>query len=109
MNYWKCLAKSESLNSENLTTISNKWLYVSHRVEDMMKRSFAEIDSARHEVDRKQALEDLEQSITGLGQLDCPVCFEDIDQYYSACARIAHLRREMQVCESMNQKNRSCI
>ena len=61
----------------------------------MMKRSFAEIDSAKHEVDRKQALQDLEESINGLGELDCPICFEDIDQYYSACARIAYLRREM--------------
>ncbi len=62
-----------------------------------MKRSFAELDSARHEVDRQQALEDLKQSISSLGELDCPLCSIDIDQYYSACARITHLRKEMQV------------
>ncbi len=67
------------------------------RIEDMMKRSFAEVDSARHEVDRQQALRDLEQSIGSLEGLDCPLCSVDIDQYYSACARIAHLRKKMQV------------
>jgi len=63
----------------------------------MMKRSFAENDSVRHEVDRKQALQDLEQSIRDLQKLDCPICSEDIDSYYSACARITYLKREMQV------------
>ena len=70
----------------------------------MMKRSFAEIDSARHEVDRTQALQDLEQSIRDLQELDCPICFEDIDSYYSACARITYLKREMQVPYSMNKQ-----
>ena len=68
-----------------------------HRVEDMMKRSFAELDYARHEVDRKQALEELEQNIGSLEHLDCPLCATDIDHYYGACARVAYLRREMQV------------
>ena len=54
----------------------------------MMKRSFAENDSVCHEVDRKQALQDLEQSIRDLQKLDCPICSEDIDSYYSARARI---------------------
>lgn len=62
-----------------------------------MKRSFAENDSVRHEVDRKQALQDLEQSIKNLQKLDCPICSEDIDSYYSACARITDLKRKMQV------------
>lgn len=72
-------------------------VYLTVRVEDMMKRSFAELDSARHEVDRQQALKDLEQSIGSLEDLDCPLCSTDVDHYYSACARIAHLRKEMQV------------
>ena len=63
----------------------------------MMKRSFAENDSVCHEVDRKQALQDLEQSIRDLQKLDCPICSEDIDSYYSARARITYLKREMQV------------
>ena len=70
----------------------------------MMKRSFAEIDSARHEVDRKQALQDLEQSIRDLQELDCPICFEDIDSYYSACARITYLKGQMQVPYIMNKQ-----
>lgn len=66
------------------------------RVEDMMKRSFAELDSARHEVDRQQAVQELEQNVGSLQRLDCPVCDTDIDHYYGACARITHLKKKMQ-------------
>ena len=67
----------------------------------MIKRSFAEQESARHEMDRKQALDDPKQSISSLQDLNCPLCSIDIDQYYGACARIAHLRKDMQVFSCM--------
>ena len=63
----------------------------------MMKRSFAETDSARHEVDRQDALKGLEEDLSSLDQLDCPICSTDIDYYYSACARVTHLKMKMQV------------
>ena len=64
-----------------------------------MKRSFAEMDSARHEVDRRQALDSLENNIVSLqGQEECPLCMQDIGHYYSACARITELQKEMQAC-----------
>ena len=72
-------------------------LYMYDRVEDMMKRSYAENDTTKHEVDRKQALQRLEEDTESLQRLDCPVCDVDLDHYYSACARIQHLQKEMQV------------
>lgn len=63
----------------------------------MMKRSYAEDEMTRHEVDRKQALQELETDIGSLEQLDCPVCNTDLDHYYGACARIKSLQQQMQV------------
>ena len=68
-----------------------------HRVEDMMKRSYAEDSTTRHEVDRKQALQQLEEDFRSLQDLDCSMCDEDLDHYYSACAHILHLHTQMQV------------
>ena len=62
-----------------------------------MKRSYAEDEMTRHEVDRKQALQELETDIGSLEQLDCPVCSTDLDHYYGACARIKNLQQQMQV------------
>lgn len=64
----------------------------------MMKRSFAESDTTRHEVDRKQAFDSLQSDILSLQQDEpCPVCSIDIDQYYSACSRLTTLNHEMKV------------
>ena len=63
----------------------------------MMKRSYAENDTTRHEVDRKQSLQQLETDIGTLEQLDCPVCDTDLDHYYASCKSIKHLQRQMQV------------
>lgn len=70
-----------------------------------MKRSFGESDSMRHEVDRKESMKELEDNIGSLEQLDCPLCTNDIDHYYSACARVTHLQREMQVSTSSKVLN----
>lgn len=64
----------------------------------MMKRSFAETDSTKHEVDRRQALTDLKKKISDLEKNKlCPVCEVDIDEYYSACARLTFLDSQMKV------------
>ncbi len=71
---------------------------VAGRVEDMMKRSFAETDSAKHEVDRKQALADLQREISDIqGRESCLVCDADIAQYYSSCATLSTLDSQMKV------------
>lgn len=62
-----------------------------------MKRSYAEDETTRHEVDRKQALRQLEEDVLVLQRLDCPICEQDIEVYYSSCARIHHLKDNMQV------------
>ena len=70
-----------------------------HRVEDMMKRSYAEDDATKNEVDRKLALQQVEADSKTLKQLNCPVCDSDLDRYYSSCARIQQLQKQMQVCK----------
>ena len=63
-----------------------------------MKRSFAEIDSARHQVDRQEALHSLRRKSESLHQRpDCPTCLQDVDQYYSACVKLTENNRDMQV------------
>lgn len=72
---------------------------VAGRVEDMMKRSFAETDSTKHEIDRKQALADLQREISDIqGRESCPVCDVDIAQYYNSCASLSTLNIQMKVC-----------
>lgn len=63
----------------------------------MIKRSYAENDTTRHEVDRKQALQQLEVDFKTLEQLNCPMCDVDLDHYYTACAHIQYLQKQMQV------------
>ena len=63
----------------------------------MMKRSFAEIDSARHVGDHQAALYSIKESIESLQKEGCPICVQDIDQYYSACMTVTNLRKNMQV------------
>lgn len=64
----------------------------------MMKHSFAEIDSARHEVDRQEALDSIKKEIESLQHEEaCPICTQDIDHYYSACATVENFHNNMQV------------
>ena len=63
----------------------------------MMKRSFAEIDSMRHVSDNQEALYSIKESIQSLENEVCPICVQDIDQYYNACAIVTNLHKNMQV------------
>ena len=63
-----------------------------------MKRSFAEVDSMKHEVDRKEKLQQLQDNAKLYEGLMCGVCYTDIDQYYQACAAMWKLHRKSQVC-----------
>lgn len=62
-----------------------------------MKRSFAEVDSMKHEVDRKEKLQQLQDNARSYEGLICGVCYTDIDQYYLACAAMWKLHRKSQV------------
>ena len=68
-----------------------------YRVEDIMKRSYSELDSMKHEVDRQQQLDSINQQTLSMEELSCSVCSSDIDQYYSCAARITTLQTSMKV------------
>ena len=78
--------------------VSNEACLILFRVEDMIKRSFAEIDSTRHRSDNQEELHSLREKIQSLHN-DCQICIQDIDQYYSACVTVTNLRKNMQVCK----------
>ena len=64
----------------------------------MMKHSFAEIDSARHRVDRQEALGSIKENILSLSKKeDCLICMQDIDSYFSACVSVARYTYRIQV------------
>lgn len=74
----------------------------------MMKRSFAELDSARHEGNRKEMLQKLLEEQKLMEVLNCYMCYEDIDQYYQSCVQLTNLRKKVQVfisccCYEVNQ------
>ncbi len=62
-----------------------------------MKRSFAELDSVKHESDRKDELQELLLEQMSMDALHCYRCYEDIDQYYQSCVQITNLRKKLQV------------
>ena len=62
-----------------------------------MKRSYSELDSMKHEVDRQQQLDSINQQTLSMEELSCSVCSSDIDQYYSCAARITTLQTSMKV------------
>ena len=72
-----------------------------HRVKDMMKRSFAEIDSAQNEDNRITELEDLKDTIASMSELTCSKCVPSLDGYYIKCSDINMLRQEVQVDEQL--------
>ena len=74
------------------------WPNINYRVEDMIKRSFAEIDSARHQVDRQNALDHIKENLRHLCQMEyCPICSQDINHYYNACVTLDIFHTRIQV------------
>ena len=67
------------------------------RVKDMMKRSFAEIDSAQNEDNRVTELEELKDKIASMSEITCSKCVPSLDEYYIKCSDINMLRQEVQV------------
>lgn len=66
------------------------------RVEDMLKRSYAEIDSAREMPDRARQLETVKlrlQSMIGQDDAYPPA----VDNYYATCTRLKNLTIDTQV------------
>ena len=64
----------------------------------MMRRSFAEIDSAQSQSRRIKELSKLERDFASFSGLnDCSKCLPSITEYYQKCSRIRELTRKMQV------------
>ena len=62
-----------------------------------MKRSFAEEDSMRQAGDREQQMRDIQKNLSMMEKLNCPICVDDIEQYFASCASITRMKRDMQV------------
>ena len=67
------------------------------RVEDMMQRSFAELDSARQKPEWEETIKDVKQKISKLESLNCLICITDLDDYYRLCSRLCDLEKSMRV------------
>ena len=64
----------------------------------MMRRSFAEIDSAQSQSRRKKELSILEGEFASIGGLNnCSKCLPSIAEYYLKCSQIRELSQKMQV------------
>lgn len=67
------------------------------RVEDMMRRSFAELDAARQKPEWEETIKDVKEKINKLESLNCLICITDLDDYYRLCSRLCDLDRSMTV------------
>lgn len=67
------------------------------RVKDMMKRSFAEIDSVRSESYRMIRLNQLKKLESESDVNDCSNCMPSINDYYQRCCQISEINNRMQV------------
>lgn len=67
------------------------------RVEDMMKRSFAELDLQRDAQQAASQRQELEQKIRDFQERVFPMC-DDIEEYYVAASELNELRHFLQVC-----------
>ena len=72
------------------------------RVEDMMKRSFAEFYTQCHTDERKRAVIELEDRLSNTKDVDCMVCQGDLKDYYSACSELRD-RSETLLVSSRNR------
>ena len=67
------------------------------RVEDMMRRSFAEFPQQRDAAARHKALEALETRLAAVRDVECGACSSDIKQYYKACSELSHISLHLKV------------
>ncbi len=64
----------------------------------MMRRSFAEVDSAQSQSRRMKELSTLQEELVSFSGLnDCSKCVPSIHEYYQKCSQIMALTRNIQV------------
>lgn len=67
------------------------------RVEDMMKRSFAEFYMQKDAQERKREMEEVETKLQTIKEVDCTFCSEDLKLYFKDCRELSELTRTVQV------------
>jgi antiviral helicase SKI2 len=67
------------------------------RVQDMMKRSFSEINAQKNVETNKKRLEELKEKLSKIEPVECFMCSEDLENYYSTCAEYGKLKSKLQV------------
>jgi len=67
------------------------------RVEDMMKRSFAEFHMQKDSQERKREMEEVEKKLQNIKEVDCTFCAEDLKLYFKDCREMSELTRTVQV------------
>lgn len=69
-----------------------------------MKRSFAELDSARQKPEWEETIKEVKQKINKLESLNCLICITDLDDYYRVCSRLCDLEKSMRVSDMCSVK-----
>ena len=67
------------------------------RVEDMMKRSFAEFHLLKKAPERERMIAKYTEKREQLEKLTCERCLPDIENYYDICKELMKLSKSLQV------------
>ncbi|PFX34751.1 Helicase SKI2W [Stylophora pistillata] len=73
------------------------------RVEDMMKRSFAEFHIQKDAQERRRQMEELEKKLQNINDIDCMFCSEDLKSYFKACRELSQLTNTVKGKQSILQ------
>lgn len=79
------------------------------RVEDMMKRSFAEFHMQKDWQERKREMEEVEKKLQNIKEVDCTFCVEDLKLYFKDCRELSELTRTVQVIERIPYTILCCV
>lgn len=79
------------------------------RVEDMMKRSFAEFHMQKDSQERKREMEEVEKKLQNIKEVDCTFCVEDLKLYFKDCRKLSELTRTVQVIERIPYTILCCV
>jgi antiviral helicase SKI2 len=67
------------------------------KVQEMMKRSFAEFNAHRDASRLKQEAEQLQTKLSNIKNVDCLLCNEDLMSYHQALSELYELKEKVKV------------
>ena len=67
------------------------------RVQDMMKRSFAEFYLQKDAPENQKRLKELEEQVKQVADVDCSICSQNLKKYYLNWAEMLRLKKNVQV------------